>query len=269
MFEDSKNFEKSYKNKHIFISDNYPLIYNVYGGHLRNLYQNKKPLINYSIAYYFKKKILSFFYLIFLSKDLFSKVKICVHSLGDNQFQAKSLSEYLLKNYDIGTKRLSISLISSFLIPNISVKIFTKPSSFKNRTKKSLILNLIEFRLRLAFYILQFYIIKMNITFYICNGHTTPHSALFSYVCSKLNIPVISISHGYIQNPLLRTLYPLNIDLFLVWSKNQENEIRKVLEDKDKNKIFFAGFPRKFDFVNSSSQDKIKIVFVLPPLKKY
>ena len=81
MFEDSKNFEKSYKNKHIFISDNYPLIYNVYGGHLRNLYQNKKPLINYSIAYYFKKKILSFFYLIFLSKDLFSKVKICVHSL--------------------------------------------------------------------------------------------------------------------------------------------------------------------------------------------
>ena len=273
MFDEFNSYEKKYEIHTKKISSNYKLTHEIYGGSFRNIYTSGKQYTvrKQSIFKDIKDTILSLIYLGFIISSFFKNKKICMHTLEPDSIQVKKLDEYFKTNKqkkDISTKKISVSLLTSFLIPSFYMRlvfvIFPKEKIF-NYTWLFMYVN---FRLRVAKLILKFYFKHLNIKYLITNGYTSPNSSLLMKVCKELNIISISISHGYIQNPILRTVYPINADMFLVWSTKQKKDIQKVLSLKDKKKIFYYGFPRKKLINKFKISTEYRYVFILPPIEK-
>jgi hypothetical protein len=106
-----------------------------------------------------------------------------------------------------------------------------------------------------------------NIKVILATGSTSFATSTFCTVCKNLDIKFIVIAHGFIGNRYLMTVAPIHSTYFIVWSKSQLEEISHCLDERERNKLIYLGYPGK-RILPSKRVKKNKILFAITTLSK-
>lgn len=67
---------------------------------------------------------------------------------------------------------------------------------------------------------------------------------LLCIAAQTIGVPATVIAHGYIQDPKLISICPINADKLLVWTEEQEKALTAVLSPEQASRVEFVGFPK-------------------------
>jgi hypothetical protein len=103
---------------------------------------------------------------------------------------------------------------------------------------------------------------KWDIRLIIADGDTLPSLRLIGAAARKLGRPFIAFAHGYVQNPKLVSLAPINADYLITWTEQQAEDIRAVLPLPQRAKVLCFGYPK--DVIRQSSATKTLLIIWHP-----
>lgn len=193
----------------------------------------KKYLLNKSFKVLDKKKTYSFL-------DFFSSKFILFSALGLPICRYKKI------------KKIFIS--KNFLLTNFDEKEVAILDNSENKIKKHI------FRLSKIYR-------YRNIQAIFTTGSTSYSTSSLCLAAKKSQITYTVLAHGYISNPELITIAPIRSNYLILWTKYQANILKEKVEDLEKHKLLYFGYPGDKIMKNKSKVSR-KILFALEPIDK-
>jgi len=95
------------------------------------------------------------------------------------------------------------------------------------------------------FELIKAVIVKSKIRLFFTDGDTQPHAQMYCRAARELNIPYVIFAHGYIQNPMLVGIAPINGLYLIPWTRNQFEDLAAHLDDHDARKLRYFGYPKE------------------------
>ncbi len=110
---------------------------------------------------------------------------------------------------------------------------------------------------------------SLNISMIVSNGDYTFSQSILCKAAQSIDITYVVIAHGYIQNPRLISFCPIKADHLILWTKKQQQEVKKVIKNKKTN-VHYLGFPKRNNFgcakLTTFNEDTI-VLFVFGEIK--
>lgn len=110
----------------------------------------------------------------------------------------------------------------------------------------------------------KIFIKNNNIKIFISTNDSKPFARILIQSARDLKIPYVTICHGYVTNPYLITVAPLNSDKLVLWSDQQVNDIRHILPERDGDIVTF-GNPKAIE-VNKDNSTSDTVLAAWEPL---
>lgn len=104
----------------------------------------------------------------------------------------------------------------------------------------------------------------MNIKVIISQDDANPANRIVCKAAQASGAKFIVVSHGYIQDPYLISICPIEANMFLTWTDSQMRDIKSVANNKSKIKCI--GFPKHIGKSVSDRNWKNQILFASEPL---
>lgn len=108
-------------------------------------------------------------------------------------------------------------------------------------------------------------IIKLfNIIEVMAQEDCSPSSAIICEAANICNVRFTVVAHGYLQGSNLVTICPIKADTLIVWTRNQLEDMRCVLEPIEARKLAYIGFPKMLPRMQKNDQHSV--LFISDPL---
>lgn len=95
------------------------------------------------------------------------------------------------------------------------------------------------------FCLIKSLLIKSKTKLVLTDGDTVPYAQMLCRAARQLGIPYVVFAHGYIQNPRLVGIAPINGDYLIPWTKGQFDDLAAELEEADILKLRYFGYPKE------------------------
>jgi len=115
-------------------------------------------------------------------------------------------------------------------------------------------------------------IAKLGIDLFINSGDASAEARVLNKACEEIPVNTLSFAHGYIQATNLLGIAPVRSSKFVVWTKEQKEDMHKVLSQEQSNRIEYIGFPKDYDSPKQDLELKydhclIVMTYIRPILK--
>ena len=108
--------------------------------------------------------------------------------------------------------------------------------------------------------------IRLKIKFLFVQGDSSPSERVICEAAKLAKCRVIVLAHGYVQSPSLITIAPVYADQLCVWTEQQREDLKSVVENASAIKIRYCGslFLKRDRKLNSSRLSALIALEVLP-----
>ena len=149
-------------------------------------------------------------------------------------------------------KKIFIS--KNFLLTNFDEKEIAILDNSENKIKKHI------FRLSKIYR-------YRNIQAIFTTGSTSYSTSSLCLAAKKSQITYTVLAHGYISNPELITIAPIRSNYLILWTKYQANILKEKVEDLEKHKLLYFGYPGD-KIMKNKVRFQEKFFFALEPIDK-
>lgn len=292
----SKSKVNKYKELTSIVNENtfefqkkYPFIFNLFENNIRATLDDRRSLkrIIFKIPKNFEL-LVSFlyqFYFFYTSKYFFSnKEKTIILSLPGFNSLTKNIKKYFQdRTFKVIDKKKTYSLFDFFsskfiLFGALGLPIFnykkikkifiSKNFLLTNFNKKEIsILDKSEIQIKKHIFRLSKIYRYRNIQSIFTTGSTSYSTSSLCLAAKISEITYTILAHGYISNPQLITVAPIRSNYLLLWTKYQADMLKEKVEDSEKYKLLYLGYPGDKIKKNKIKTPR-KVLFVLEPIDK-
>ena len=110
--------------------------------------------------------------------------------------------------------------------------------------------------------ILKRMLLFFNIKHLITLGDQDKDS-LLAIAAKDLGINYVVFAHGYISSSSLLSILPLNASKLILWTKQQLEDLKRVVDTQDIKKLHFIGFPKIHKFSKKKLTKISKVLLIL------